>query len=112
MLIVKKNEMCHQLKISILTRVLKSCFCPKCRFLALPRPGLALYRNCIELELNMASIGDEDSLVNTRKLFESALATYDQKTSLWQDYHSMEIKVNSLGFYFIKKENVLIMMEI
>lgn len=52
-----------------------------------------LYRNCIELELNLASVGDKDSLVNARKLFESALATYDQNTELWQDYYSMETKV-------------------
>ncbi|KAJ0081930.1 hypothetical protein Patl1_09994 [Pistacia atlantica] len=34
------------------------------RFLALPRPGLVLYRNCIELESNLASVGDKNSLVN------------------------------------------------
>ncbi|KAK9227687.1 hypothetical protein WN943_012742 [Citrus x changshan-huyou] len=65
------------------------------RFLALPRPGLVLYQNCIELENNLASVGDKDSLVNARKLFESALATYDQNTSLWRDYYSMETKLGT-----------------
>ncbi|KAK8683958.1 hypothetical protein V6N13_039999 [Hibiscus sabdariffa] len=60
------------------------------RFLALPHPGLALYKNCIELESNLASLGNEDSLVNARKLYEAALSTYDQDTSLWKDYHSLE----------------------
>ncbi|KAI3456471.1 hypothetical protein Pfo_013134 [Paulownia fortunei] len=63
------------------------------RFLALPHPGLAIYRNCIELELNLASTGDKTGLPNARKLYESALATYDQDASLWQDYHSMEVKM-------------------
>ncbi|MBA0864271.1 hypothetical protein Goshw_001246 [Gossypium schwendimanii] len=65
------------------------------RFLALPHPGLALYKNCIELESNLASLGNEDSLVNTRKLYEAALATYDQDTSLWKDYHSLETKLGT-----------------
>ncbi|KAK7303514.1 hypothetical protein RJT34_14421 [Clitoria ternatea] len=63
------------------------------RFLALPHPGLALYRDCIDLETNLASTGDKDSLINTRKLYESALATYDQNVSLWQDYYCMETKM-------------------
>ncbi|KAL8032873.1 hypothetical protein ABFX02_13G125400 [Erythranthe guttata] len=65
------------------------------RFLALPHPGLALYKNCIELELNLASTGDKTGLPNARKIYESALATYDQDASLWQDYHSMEVKMGS-----------------
>ncbi|KAI9197765.1 hypothetical protein LWI28_004030 [Acer negundo] len=65
------------------------------RFLALPRPGLALYQNCIELELNLASVGNKDCLANARKLFEAALATYDQNTGLWQDYYSMETKLGT-----------------
>jgi len=64
-----------------------------CRFLALPHPGLALHRHCIDLETNLASIGDKDGLINARKLYESALATYDQNVSLWQDYYRMETKV-------------------
>ncbi|KAE8670175.1 L-ascorbate oxidase-like protein [Hibiscus syriacus] len=65
------------------------------RFLALPHPGLALYKNCIELESNLASLGNEDSLENARKLYEAALKTYDQDTSLWKDYHSLETKLGT-----------------
>ncbi|KAK1325073.1 hypothetical protein QJS10_CPA01g00862 [Acorus calamus] len=65
------------------------------RFLALPRPSLAFYKHCIDLERNLAFIGDNDSLVNARKLFESALSIYNQHGGLWQDYHSMEVKVGS-----------------
>ncbi|GAV90223.1 U3_assoc_6 domain-containing protein [Cephalotus follicularis] len=65
------------------------------RFLALPRPGLSLYKNCIELESNLASVGDKDCLGNARKLYESVLTTYDQNVSLWRDYHSMEIKLGT-----------------
>ncbi|XP_015866930.2 uncharacterized protein LOC107404490 [Ziziphus jujuba] len=65
------------------------------RFLALPRPGLAIYRNCIQLESNLASIGDKDGLVNARRLYESALATYSQNVSLWQDFHKMETKLGT-----------------
>ncbi|RVW46023.1 U3 small nucleolar RNA-associated protein 6-like [Vitis vinifera] len=63
--------------------------------LALPRPGLPMYKICIELELNLAAINDKDCLVNARKLFESALTTYDQDINLWQDYYSMEIKMGT-----------------
>lgn len=65
------------------------------RFLALPHPGLAIYRNCIELESNVSSVGDKDGLINARKLYESALSTYDQNVSLWQDYYSMEAKMGT-----------------
>ncbi|XP_054776406.1 uncharacterized protein LOC129284919 [Prosopis cineraria] len=65
------------------------------RFLALPHPGLVLYKNCIDLETNLASIGDKDGLVNARKLYESALATYDQDVKLWQDYYQMESKMGT-----------------
>ncbi|PRQ20044.1 putative U3 small nucleolar RNA-associated protein [Rosa chinensis] len=65
------------------------------RFIALPHPGLALYRACIELESNLASIGDKDSLVNARKLYESALKAYDQDLSLWRDYYLMETKMGT-----------------
>ncbi|XP_050214045.1 uncharacterized protein LOC126665322 [Mercurialis annua] len=61
------------------------------RFLALPRPGLALYRTCIELEENLAS----NCLGNARKLYESALTTYNQNVRLWCDYHAMEIKLGT-----------------
>ncbi|KAK1303289.1 hypothetical protein QJS10_CPB11g01373 [Acorus calamus] len=65
------------------------------RFLALPRPSLAFYKHCIDLERNLAFIGDNDSLMNARKLFESVLSIYNQHGGLWQDYHSMEVKVGS-----------------
>lgn len=68
-----------------------SCFI--FRFLALPHPGRVIYKSCIELESNLASAGDRDSLVEARKLYESALATYNQDVSLWQSYYSLEIKV-------------------
>ncbi|KAJ0450248.1 putative U3 small nucleolar RNA-associated protein [Helianthus annuus] len=67
------------------------------RFFALPRPGLALYRNCIEIELNLASSagGKKVNLVEVRKIYEAALSTYDQDVSLWQEYHSMESKMGT-----------------
>ncbi|XP_076900477.1 uncharacterized protein LOC143554653 [Bidens hawaiensis] len=67
------------------------------RFLALPRPGLVLYRNCIEMELNLAlsAGGKKVNLVEVRRLYEGALSTYDQDASLWQDYHSMESKMGT-----------------
>uniref|UniRef100_A0A6N2KW93 U3 small nucleolar RNA-associated protein 6 homolog C-terminal domain-containing protein n=1 Tax=Salix viminalis TaxID=40686 RepID=A0A6N2KW93_SALVM len=65
------------------------------RFLALPHRGLAFYRRCIELEVDLASAGDRDCLANARKLYESALATYGQNVTLWQDYHKMEIKLGT-----------------
>ncbi|XP_022848287.1 U3 small nucleolar RNA-associated protein 6 homolog isoform X1 [Olea europaea var. sylvestris] len=65
------------------------------RFLTLPHPGLAMYRNCIELELNLTSAGDKSCLQNARKLYESALSTYSQDARLWQDYYSMEIKMGT-----------------
>ncbi|KAL3519447.1 hypothetical protein ACH5RR_017596 [Cinchona calisaya] len=65
------------------------------RLLALPHPGLVLYQNCIELELNLSSAGSKDCLVNARKLFESALTTYNQEASLWRDYYSMEVKMGT-----------------
>ncbi|KAI7746801.1 hypothetical protein M8C21_007708 [Ambrosia artemisiifolia] len=67
------------------------------RLFALPRPGLALYRNCIEIELNLASSAGAKkvNLVEARKIYEAALSTYDQDVSLWQDYHSMESKMGT-----------------
>ncbi|PSS04694.1 U3 small nucleolar RNA-associated protein [Actinidia chinensis var. chinensis] len=65
------------------------------RYLALPHPGLAIYKSCIQLEANLASAGDRDCLLEARKLYESALATYDQDVSLWQNYYSMEIKMGT-----------------
>ncbi|XP_010529444.1 PREDICTED: U3 small nucleolar RNA-associated protein 6 homolog [Tarenaya hassleriana] len=65
------------------------------RFLALPHPGLVLYRVCIEIESNLASLGDKDCLRNARKLYDSAVATYSQDAKLWQDYYSMETKLGT-----------------
>ncbi|XP_047335042.1 U3 small nucleolar RNA-associated protein 6 homolog [Impatiens glandulifera] len=62
------------------------------RYLGLPHPGLALYNHCIELETNLASAGDKASLKEARKLYESALTTYDQDVTLWKNYYSLEIK--------------------
>ncbi|KAL8116806.1 hypothetical protein AgCh_023103 [Apium graveolens] len=48
------------------------------RYLALPHPGLALYRSCIELEQNLVS-------ASARRVFESALAT------CYQDVFAMPV---------------------
>ncbi|KAM0968252.1 hypothetical protein ACFX2A_016928 [Malus domestica] len=65
------------------------------RFTGLPRPGLVLYRTCIELETNLASNGDKTGLENARKLYFSALQTYDQDSSLWRDFWLMETKMGT-----------------
>lgn len=61
--------------------------------MALQRPGLVFYKDCIEIETNLASQGDKDSLRNARKLYESAVASYSQDVELWKDYYSFETKV-------------------
>ncbi|KAI5659673.1 hypothetical protein M9H77_28466 [Catharanthus roseus] len=63
------------------------------RYLGLPHLGLVLYRNCIELESNLACAGNIDGLVNARKLYDSALTTYDQDVNLWRNYYLMEVKL-------------------
>ncbi|KAK6917755.1 U3 small nucleolar RNA-associated protein 6 [Dillenia turbinata] len=65
------------------------------QFLALPHPGISLYKTCIELEENLAAIGVKDSLKNARRLYETALASYDHDVSLWRDYYAMEIKMGT-----------------
>ncbi|KAG9443404.1 hypothetical protein H6P81_014744 [Aristolochia fimbriata] len=65
------------------------------RFLSAPHPSLALYRQCMELESSLAFAGCTDGLLNARKLFESALTSYNQDVRLWHDYYSMEIKVGT-----------------
>ncbi|KAH7858849.1 hypothetical protein Vadar_028680 [Vaccinium darrowii] len=65
------------------------------RFLALPHPGRAIYKSCIDLELNRTSAGDRDGLAGARKSYESGLATDDQDVSLWQSYYSLEIKMGT-----------------
>lgn len=67
--------------------------CFECRILALPRPSLATYRQCIELESNLAMVGDDKGLTNARKLYDSALSIYKQNIELWKDYYSLEMKV-------------------
>lgn len=69
------------------------CYPKICRFVALQRPGLVFYKDCIEIETNLASQGDKDSLRNARKLYESAVASYSQDVELWKDYYSFETKV-------------------
>jgi len=59
----------------------------------LPHPSLPFFRNCIELESNLAIVGEHDAIVNARKLYESALYIYGQNKELWKEYHSMEMKV-------------------
>nr|GMD85995.1 U3 small nucleolar RNA-associated protein 6 homolog [Ipomoea batatas] len=66
------------------------------RFIALPHPGLSIYKNCIELELSIVSTGDEGSLANARVLYDAMLTTYDQDANLWRDYYSMEVKFGTL----------------
>ncbi|KAI3948872.1 hypothetical protein MKX01_022286 [Papaver californicum] len=65
------------------------------RFLASPHPSLTLYKSCIELESNLAFVGDKNALSNVRKFYESALTTYKEDTRLWRDYYSMEIKMGT-----------------
>lgn len=64
-----------------------------CRFLALPRPSLKFFQYCIDLEANLASIGNHDAIVNARKLYDSSVDLYPQERELWRNYYSMELKV-------------------
>ncbi|KAM3366628.1 hypothetical protein ACQJBY_015798 [Aegilops geniculata] len=61
------------------------------RFLALPRPSLKFFQFCIELEANLASVGNNDGLVNARKLYDSAISIYPQERELWRKYYNMEL---------------------
>ncbi|KAF8031576.1 hypothetical protein BT93_D0713 [Corymbia citriodora subsp. variegata] len=65
------------------------------RFLALPHPEGALYRTCIELEMNLAFVGSKDCLSRVRKLYEAALTTYAQSVDLWRAYYSLENKMGT-----------------
>ncbi|XP_020093053.1 U3 small nucleolar RNA-associated protein 6 homolog [Ananas comosus] len=65
------------------------------RFLALPRPSLKFFKHCIELEWNLASMGNSDALANARMLYESALSFYDQNKELWRNYYQMEMKAGT-----------------
>ncbi|PKA46701.1 hypothetical protein AXF42_Ash019684 [Apostasia shenzhenica] len=62
------------------------------RFLSLPHPGLTFFKHCIDLESNLASLGEEDSLKNARWLYESALQLYCQEKEIWRDYYALEMK--------------------
>ncbi|GJN40897.1 hypothetical protein PR202_gn00313 [Eleusine coracana subsp. coracana] len=65
------------------------------RFLALPRPSLKFFQYCIELEANLAAIGDNDAILNARKLYDSALDLYPQEIELWRNYYRLELKVGT-----------------
>ncbi|KAG0483958.1 hypothetical protein HPP92_012042 [Vanilla planifolia] len=65
------------------------------RFIALPHPGLDFFKHCIELETNLASLGDDDALKNARWLYESALQNHCQNRELWKDYYGMEVKMGT-----------------
>ncbi|XP_056159831.1 uncharacterized protein LOC115677921 [Syzygium oleosum] len=65
------------------------------RFLALPHPEGALYKTCIELEMNLAFAGSKDCLSRVRKLYEAALTAYDQSVDLWRAYYSLENKMGT-----------------
>lgn len=65
------------------------------RFLALPRPSLKFFQFCIELEANLASMGNNDAIVTARKLFDSAINQYPQERELWRKYYNMELKVGT-----------------
>uniref|UniRef100_A0ACD5UQC7 Uncharacterized protein n=1 Tax=Avena sativa TaxID=4498 RepID=A0ACD5UQC7_AVESA len=65
------------------------------RFLALPCPSLKLFQFCIELEANLASMGNHDAIVAARKLFDSAINQYPQERELWRKYYNMELKVGT-----------------
>ncbi|XP_062189942.1 uncharacterized protein LOC133892975 [Phragmites australis] len=65
------------------------------RFLALPRPSLKFFQYCIELEANLASMGDHDARANARKLYDSAIDFYPQERELWRNYYNLELKVGT-----------------
>jgi len=65
------------------------------RLLALPRPSLKLFKYCIELETNLASLGDNSALANARKLYDSAIDYYPQEREVWRNYYNLELKVGT-----------------
>jgi len=65
------------------------------RLLALPRPSLKLFQYCIELEANLASLGDNSALANARKLYDSAIDYYPQEREVWRNYYNLELKVGT-----------------
>jgi hypothetical protein len=54
-----------------------------------------LFQYCIELEANLASLGDNSALANARKLYDSAIDYYPQEREVWRNYYSLELKVRS-----------------
>ena len=77
-----------------------------CRLLALPRPSLKLFKYCIELETNLASLGDNSALANARKLYDSAIDYYPQEREVWRNYYNLELKVRScvaIDIFFFRK---------
>ncbi|CAN6196624.1 unnamed protein product [Urochloa humidicola] len=65
------------------------------RLLALPRPSLKFFQYCIELEANLASLGDQGALANARKLYDSAIDHYPQEREVWRNYYNLEVKVGT-----------------
>jgi len=54
-----------------------------------------LFQYCIELEANLASLGDNSALANARKLYDSAIDYYPQEREVWRNYYNLELKVRS-----------------
>jgi len=48
---------------------------------------------CIELEANLASLGDNGALTNARRLYDSVLDLYPQESEVWRNYYNLELKV-------------------
>ncbi|TKW29986.1 hypothetical protein SEVIR_2G004400v4 [Setaria viridis] len=65
------------------------------RLLSLPRPSLKFFQYCIELEANLASLGDNGALANARKLYDSAIDHYPQEREVWRNYYNLELKVGT-----------------
>ncbi|KAH7284872.1 hypothetical protein KP509_34G074700 [Ceratopteris richardii] len=66
------------------------------RILALPGSSIEIYRHCISLESQIATMGCKVAPKCIRNLFESALSKYSQHVQLWLEYYSMEMKAGNL----------------
>ncbi|GAQ85721.1 U3 small nucleolar RNA-associated protein 6 [Klebsormidium nitens] len=62
------------------------------RLLALPGPGLALYKKCIQLESLACINGAAASMAAIRPLFEAALEVHSQAWELWLEYCKQEMQ--------------------
>ena len=66
-----------------------------------------MFQYCIELEANLASLGDNSALANARKLYDSAIDYYPQEREVWRNYYNLELKVRSWGaidiYFFFRK---------